>query len=226
MNASTRSGSQFDSSRRREDPASCLEPGDSGFVGAEHPRIGGLILALSDDPQSTTAWETGARGEEVLAQRLDRLSGKGVRCLHDRRIPGSRANIDHLAIAPSGVFVIDAKRYKGRPQLRVEGGLLHPRTERLVVGSRDCTKAVAGVHKQLGLVRAALDHSGDRSVPLAGVLCFVEADWPLIGGSFAVEGVHVLWPRKAAELILKPGALAEDQLHELHRRLATALPSA
>ena len=26
-----------------------------------HPRIGGLIIALSDDPQSTTAWATGAR---------------------------------------------------------------------------------------------------------------------------------------------------------------------
>jgi len=31
--------------------------------------------------------------------------------LHDRRIPGSRANIDHIVVAPSGVWIIDAKRY-------------------------------------------------------------------------------------------------------------------
>ncbi len=37
--------------------------------------------------------------------------------LHDRRIPGSRANIDHIAIATSGVWVIDAKRYKGKVQV-------------------------------------------------------------------------------------------------------------
>ena len=88
-----------------------------------HPRIGGLVLALSADPQSTTAWAVGARGEELLATGLDGLAEQGVHALHDRRIPGSRSNIDHIAIAPSGVYVIDAKRYTGRPNLRVEGGL-------------------------------------------------------------------------------------------------------
>jgi hypothetical protein len=33
-----------------------------------HPKIGGLMLALSDDPQSTRAWQTGARGEVVLGR--------------------------------------------------------------------------------------------------------------------------------------------------------------
>jgi hypothetical protein len=105
-----------------------------------HPRLGGLVLALSDDPQSTTAWAVGARGEELLAKRLDGLVEQGAITLHDRGIPGTQANIDHIAMAPSGVYVIDAKRYKGRPNLRVEGGLFRARTQRLFVGSRDCTK--------------------------------------------------------------------------------------
>lgn len=75
-----------------------------------HPRVGGILLALSDDPQSTKAWATGARGEEQLGRRLDGLAERGVRVLHDRRIPGTRANIDHIAVSSSGVFVIDAKR--------------------------------------------------------------------------------------------------------------------
>jgi nuclease-like protein len=36
-----------------------------------------------------------------------------VRTLQSR-VSTSRANIDHIAIAPSGVWVIDSKRYKGR----------------------------------------------------------------------------------------------------------------
>jgi hypothetical protein len=42
------------------------------------------------------------------------LDSRGVELLHDRRICGSRANIDHLAIGPGGVTVIDAKNYRGK----------------------------------------------------------------------------------------------------------------
>jgi hypothetical protein len=34
--------------------------------------------------------------------------------LHDRAVPRGRANIDHIAVVPSGVWVIDTKRYRGR----------------------------------------------------------------------------------------------------------------
>lgn len=88
-----------------------------------HPKLGGVLLALSEDPQSTRAWAVGADGEERLGRRLDSVAGALVRVLHDRGIPGSRANLDHIVVCPSGVFVIDAKRYKGRPHLRKEGGL-------------------------------------------------------------------------------------------------------
>ena len=101
----------------------------------KHPKLGGLILALSDDPQSTRAWDTGALGEERLGNRLNELASDSLRVLHDRRIPGSRANIDHIAVASTGVYVIDAKKYKGRPQLKIEGGFLRPRVEKLLVGT-------------------------------------------------------------------------------------------
>ena len=70
-------------------------------IRAAHPRLGGLLLALTDEPQSTKAWAAGARGEELLGARLDGLAGEGVRVLHDRRIPRTKANIDHIAVAPS-----------------------------------------------------------------------------------------------------------------------------
>lgn len=51
-----------------------------------HPRLGGLILALSDDPQSTTAWKSGAVGERKLGDKLS-SSGDTIIALHDRRVP-------------------------------------------------------------------------------------------------------------------------------------------
>ena len=191
-----------------------------------HPKLGGFILAISDEPQSTTAWATGARGEQVLGRGLDGLARRGVRVLHDRRIPRTRANIDHIAVSAAGVFVIDAKRYKGRPQLRVEGGLFRPRVEKLMVGGRHQTKLVEGVYKQVDVVRAVLADAGVAEVPVRGVLCFVEANWPLIGGSFVIDGVSVIWPKKLAEQLVATGPLDDAMTERVHRALAAAFPAA
>lgn len=191
-----------------------------------HPKIGGFLLAISEEPQSTTAWAKGARGEELLGTRLDGLAGHGVRALHDRRIPPTTANIDHIAVSPAGVFVIDAKRYKGRPRLRVEGGLFRPRVEKLIVGTRDQTRLVAGVHKQIDRVLKALASAGVTDVPVRGALCFVEADWPLIGGTVVIDGIDVVWPKKLAERLVEAGPLDDAMTERVCRTLAAAFPPA
>lgn len=191
-------------------------------IRAEHPKLGGLILALSDDPQSTKAWERGAVGEELVAKRLADLPDT-FRVIHDRRIRGTKANIDHIAIGPSGVWVIDAKRYKDkRPELRVEGGLFRPRVQSLRVGGRDRTKLVDGVKSQVKRVREAL---ADDTIPIAGVLCFVEADWPLLGGAFTVDEVHVVWPRLLVKRMTEAPDLALD-VRAAYGRVAEAFPAA
>src|SRR5215210_3172283 len=43
-----------------------------------HKRLGGVILALSSDPQSTTAWAAGARGEEAAGRSLDALRSEEI----------------------------------------------------------------------------------------------------------------------------------------------------
>lgn len=185
----------------------------------KHPRLGGLIHAFSDEPQSTKAWDTGALGEERLGSRLNELASDSLRVLHDRRIPGTRANIDHLAVTPTGVFVIDAKKYAGRPHLKIEGGLLRPRVEKLMVGRRNCTKLVDGVLKQISIVREVI---GDQ-VAVQGVLCFVEADWPLLGGSFTTRGVEVMWPKKLYPLLQAGDRTDIDAVEDVYRRLASVL---
>lgn len=161
-------------------------------------RFGGLAVALSGERQHTKSWDRGAIGEERLGAQLSALATDGLAVLHDRRIPGSNVNIDHIAITPAGIWVIDAKRYKGQPELKIEGGVLRPRVEKLLVGRRDCTKLVDGVLKQVDVVRSLF---GD--VPVNGALCFIEADWPLIGGAFSTRGVHVLWPKRLAKVLIE-----------------------
>jgi Nuclease-related domain len=73
------------------------------------------------------AWRRGAAGERRTARLLAPLERQGWAILHDLAIPGSRANLDHLAIGPGGVFVIDSKQYRGRLQLDPSGRLWHGR---------------------------------------------------------------------------------------------------
>jgi hypothetical protein len=192
-------------------------------VRTAHPKIGGFLLAISDDPQSTAAWSTGATGEEVLGKRMNQAAGPLFRVLHDRRIPRSTANIDHIVVAGSGVWVVDAKRYKGRPALRVEGGILSPRVEKLTVGGRDCTKLVDGVLKQVGIVQGILDQHGEGA-PVFGALCFVDADWPLFGGAIKTKGVRALWWDKLSAVIRAAGPLGEADVYRVWSLLAGGLP--
>lgn len=192
-------------------------------IRAKHPKLGGLILALSDQPQSTKAWDIGATGEERLGAALDERVGERLRVLHDRRIPGTRANIDHIVVTSTGVWVVDPKRYVDkRPELKVEGGLLRPRVEKLTVGGRDRTKLVDGALQQVALVQSVIG----PDVRVRGVLCFIEANWPLFGASFTINGIDVLWPKKLYPLLASGGALGPGEIDRLHRSLAMAFPSA
>jgi Nuclease-related domain len=44
---------------------------------------------------------------------------------HDLAVPGSRANVDHLVIGPTGVFVIDSKQWTGSVQQGADGLAWH-----------------------------------------------------------------------------------------------------
>ncbi|WIB34417.1 nuclease-related domain-containing protein [Curtobacterium sp. MCSS17_005] len=163
-------------------------------------RLGNIALALSSERQSTSAWISGATGEAVVGARLDALASDQIVVLHDRRVPRCRANINHIVVTRAGVWVIDAKRYQAkRPQLRIDGGLFRPRVEKLVVGG-DRTKLVDGVLHQVELVSEVLGSAG-RAVPVTGALCFIDADLPTLGGSFATCDVHVLRPKRLAKLV-------------------------
>lgn len=175
----------------------------------------GVAVARLRTPQHEEAWTQGARGERVTARRLERrLAGRGVVLLHDRRIPGSRANIDHLAVGPGGVTVVDAKAISGR--IRTD------RAGELVVAGRSRAKLVDGILRQIAAVEAAVG----ASVDVRGCLCVVDPEGLPLLGTVRSRGVPVYGARGAARLCARPGGLDEARVDALVRALAEALPSA
>jgi len=189
-------------------------------VRAKHPHIGGLMLARADDPTHETAWARGARGEERVAELLTKHLNTGVVVLHDRRVPRSRANIDHVAVAPSGVWVIDAKRYKGK--VVVSRPLLGH--AKLTIAGRDKSKLLDGLARQVDLVELVLATVAP-TVAVQGALCFVEADLPMLG-TLTFHGYPLLYPKPLAKRINAAGPVTSDQVSLLAGVLARRFPSA
>jgi hypothetical protein len=175
-------------------------------VRRRHPRIGGIILALRDAPRQETAWASGGAGEQHVERALTQRCPEVV-VLHDRRIPGSRANIDRIAITASGVWVIDAKRYKGKVQVtRPLFG-----EPALTIGGRDQTKLVSGLAKQVALVTNVVRRVG-ADVCVGGCLCFVDGELPMFGtptiGGFSIVGSKGLAKKLKAAGPISVGTVA------------------
>jgi hypothetical protein len=192
-------------------------------------RLGGVYLALTNDPQSTVAWAQGSRGERLLGEYLEKIQDEEVVVvLHDQRIPGTRANVDHIAVTRSGVvWAIDAKNYSGKVE-RIDKGGWFSRDIRLYVGRRDCTKLVHGMASQVAAIRTALGAAvtSEFNVEVRAALCFVNAEWSLFAKPFDLDGVWIGWPKALGERMRQQGELTPDQIAILARSVASALPHA
>ncbi len=169
-------------------------------------------------------WSTGAEGERMLAHELGRRCPQ-VALLHDVCPPGRRGNIDHIAIAPTGVFVIDAKRYRGR--IRVSSPPF--RAQKLLVGNRDCTRLLTGLAHQVEVVRRTLDRQGASHVAVFGCLCFLppagasrEAGLPALR-TLRIAGYPLYSPRRLCKQLNRPGPIDSTAIRELRTLLARGL---
>lgn len=184
-------------------------------------RLGGVVLVITDDPQSTRAWAQGAKGERKVAECLAKVPGSIV--LHDRAVAMSVANVDHIVVAPAGVFVVDAKKYDGEVRVRDRGGLF--KTDlRLYVGSHDCSALADAMGWQVREVQGAL-LAAELQAPLTPVLCFVDAMWPLLFPPSEFRGVRLESPRSLSKLIVKSSALSPSDIESIGRALSAAFPS-
>jgi hypothetical protein len=187
-----------------------------------HPHIGGLLLAMGGTPQHESAFHQGAAAERAVADSLaTRMAGSAVITLHNRRMPGGRGDVDHIAIAPTGVYVIDTKDWKGKVEIQTPWF----GAAKLRIRGRDCTKLIDGLERQITAVRDTLDLGGHHEIPIRGALCFTQADLPFMRTQ--EFGGHLLLYRKAlAKQLNADGPLDPQVLGKLARHLALALPPA
>src|SRR3954466_6583338 len=104
---------------------------------------------------NAASWGKGSKGESRLAAFVEREVGDAVIPLHDRLIAGTRGNIDHIFVASTGVWVVDAKAYKGKLVKR-EIGPIWRRDNEVVVAGRNRSALAKGVERQVAAVLAAL----------------------------------------------------------------------
>jgi uncharacterized membrane protein YhaH (DUF805 family) len=147
----------------------------------------GAAIGLLRPSRSEANWRKGAFGERRVGRALDALSKKGVLVLHDRLIPGSKGNIDHIAVTQAGVFTVDAKAYRGKLEVRSRG-------RQLWINGRNRSHLLDQARRQAVIVRSILFQAGLSSVAVTPVLCFVDTELPLLGPQ-DVKGVILCTPR-------------------------------
>ena len=186
----------------------------------KHPWLGSGILALTNEPTHQQAWERGADGEQRVAESLRRHVAAHVVLLHDRRIPRSKANIDHIAITTSGIWVIDAKRCQGKVEVRKP---LFGKPSLRIAG-RDRSKLAVGLASQIQHVQDAIASTAPE-VPVHGALAFVDADLPILG-HLTFSGYMLLYPKQLAKRLNGPGPVPVERIPGLAQQLATCFPNA
>jgi hypothetical protein len=96
----------------------------AGLAGLAVAALVGWRLRFRPSTQAR-AWQRGATGERHTARLLDRLGRDGYVSFHDLAMPDSPANLDHLVVGPSGVFVIDSKQWTGQVHQSADGLIWH-----------------------------------------------------------------------------------------------------
>lgn len=138
-------------------------------------------LGLLAPPQSAAAWDAGAAGERMTAALLQPLQAAGWHILHDRAIPGSRANVDHILAPPHAryLIVLDSKlwsKYHGTV-CAVRGRLFHGDADRH-------DRSIRAIHCEASHVRQQL------GVPVVEITVVHSA--PVDRGGFRLDGVLVI----------------------------------
>lgn len=186
-------------------------------------RVGSWINRFADEPQSIRAWGLGAAGEELLAAALERVPELVL--LNDRRMAGTWGNIDHIAIAPSGIFVLDAKYYEGLIKV-VNLGSFFRSDWRLMVGGRNKSGLAENMAWQLKAVTKALVNGGvDPLPPVSAVLCFIDPSFPIFDRPRSFEGVRIESEKSVVRVLTEPVVISAQGIQMLAQILAEALPA-
>jgi hypothetical protein len=188
-------------------------------------RLARVTKFFSEESASARSGAERVERDRLLSVHLHSEFGRRAVVLDDRKAPGTRLQIDHIVVAQSGVWVVDANEYDGRVERRDVGGWFKV-DERLYVAGKDRTNLVDGIDRKVAAVEAVLAKEGLDRVPVHAALCFVNSEWGWFAKPFALNGVWVTWAQKLTELVLDWSAIPNAEVDKLARVVETRLPAA
>lgn len=159
----------------------------------------------------------------ALGSLLEQAFSEPIVVLHARQAPGTRGVIDHIVLAPSGLWLIDASD-RGKAEQRQVGTRRTPEF-RLYVNGADQNERVAGFAWQVNAIRAVLDpiHLGES--PIHPVVVPVADDQGRFAKPFDIDGVRVMWGKHLTEAIARSSPLDEAALRAITIQLNLKLPT-
>jgi Nuclease-related domain len=183
------------------------------------------VAKFFSDSESVIEGTERVQRDGMLSVHLHTELGQRAVVLDDRKVPATRGHIDHIVIAPSGVWVVVANEYDGRVERRDVGGWTKV-DERLYVAGKDRTNLVDMIDRQVAAVENVLAKEGLESIPVHAALCFVNSEWGWFAKPFSLNGVWVTWAQKLTELVLDWNAIPNAELDRLARVVGAGLPAA
>lgn len=179
--------------------------------------IGGSAALREARAQHDSNWRKGAIGEFMMSRYLYKNLPKEMVILNDREVPGMQGNIDHLVVAPSGIWIVDTKKWKGKIEYRAES--FDSIDARLLVNGEDRTSKIEKVYEQVISVAQIVN---DPKVPLNQAVVFAWGEWSTksslrlrLGKPYLHEGILITSPNVLIKRICKSGPLNSDQIRRL-----------
>ncbi len=188
-------------------------------------RMARVAKFFSDEAESARGGVERVERERLLSVHLHTELRHRAVVLDDRRAPGTKCHIDHIVVAQSGVWVVDANEYDGRVERRDVGGWFKV-DERLYVAGKDRTSLIDNIDRQVVAVENVLAKEGLDQVPVHAALCFVNSEWGWFAKPFSLNGVWVTWAEKLTDLVLDWNAIPNSEVDRLARVVGSRLPAA
>jgi hypothetical protein len=159
------------------------------------------------------------RGDRSVAQTIAERC-ENVTVLHDRALGRGLPTAD-IAVAPSGVFVIDSRPSDG--PIRISRPPFGP--AKLRIGGVDRTSLVEALDQQVAAVARALALI-DPQAAVSGVVCFIGDESLPVLRTLTLRGVPLLDPRGLVRRLRRRGPLTGERAQRIADELAELLPAA
>ncbi len=197
-------------------------PIDHGPASMTPPYVGADRRSPGTRP-GLRVWARRSFAERRLGSRLDRDLHTFATVLHHRQPVSRPGSIDHVVVAPTGVWVIAAVHDATSIERRRRRGTPDPRSMRIAGESRpDLFERIAG---DVTDVEDAIEPIGFGWVDVHAVLCLTKVDKGVRSLPFQVDDVAISWPKALIGDIGRRGSLSPREVTTLATQLSVQFPT-